>query len=115
MQSKKEPTEIDVLKRMKYLLRRGWTQFTNARGKTGREVDDESSRAVAFCLYGAAHRAVADLNGSPELNGNIDRRIRMCTGRLPISIYNDKRGRKKSEVIAVVDCAIKKAREQEAT
>lgn len=104
---KKEPTVIDVLKRMRTLLRKGWTQKTSARGRTGRPVKSESPRAVSFCLIGAESRAGHDL-GFEQFNLT-SFLLRSCTPDGDRVGFNDTDGRKKSEVLAVVDCAIKKA------
>lgn len=105
---KKDPTVVDLLKRTRALLRKGWTQGTYARSKGGRKVSHDSKSAVSFDLYGAVNRAAAEIAGN--LFSPVVRLLKRC---LPawetIDTFNDAPGRKKSEVIAVVSRAIEKA------
>lgn len=110
---KKQPTVVDVLKRMKALLRKGWTQRTFARAANGRKMPWESPKAVRFCLLGAENRAACEIvphkRQRDRVKGSIYSLLAKCSGNLSISNYNDHPQRKKEEVIAVVDCAIKAA------
>ena len=112
---KKTPTVIDVLKRMRTLLRKGWTQHAAAVTERGRVVPTVSPQAARFCLVGAEMRAAYDL-GVYDLKQRteklIRRRIRSRSGQDGIADYNDTKGRKKSEILAVVSCAIEKAGEK---
>lgn len=61
MKQKKSPTVIDVLKRMRVLLRKGWTQRAYARSAANRVTLIKSPRATQFCLYGARDRVMYEL------------------------------------------------------
>ena len=109
---KSKPTVVDVLKRMRVLLRRGWTQGYYAHSKTGRQVEFYSKSAARFCLIGAEHRALTDLNAHDlGLNRPVQALIAKCAKvpRIEIVAYNDNPKRKKSEILQVVNCAIKTA------
>lgn len=95
---------------MKSLLRKGWTQHTSARSASNRIVSFTSKAAVKFCLSGAASRAALELNApSYERITNIIYRSLGRKGYYGIAFFNDAEGRKKSEILAVVDHAIVKA------
>lgn len=108
MPKEKKPTVVDVLKRMKALLRKGWTQEAAARNELGKAVPSRDATAVRFCLIGAEVRASHELAASFSVNSRVETLVRMCTNG-SVAGFNDAKGRKKSEIIAVVDCAIKKA------
>lgn len=106
---KKQPTVVDVLKRMKALLRKGWTQKAEARTANGKEVPPESSTAVRFCLIGARERVLRTCKFDHIGMYEVRRLLEQCTNGMGVEAYNDAKNRKKSEVLAVVDCAIKAA------
>jgi len=96
----------------------GWTQGVLARGNTGRQVQSNSRVAVSFCLYGAESRAATELEADGNVKSKAELAIQRCIrkrtrkrGYVSISGFNDQPTRKKSEILAVVDCAIKKATE----
>lgn len=112
----KEITVVEVLKRMRTLLRKGWTQGTYARTVDNYCCASWSKDGVQFCLVGAQRRAANDLKAFGQTNRTLSL-IAKCADLKSddegaITKYNDVEGRKKSEVIAVVTCAIKKAEEQ---
>jgi hypothetical protein len=111
---KKEPTVLDVLKTMRRLLNKGWTQFTLARGKQGRKVAVGSRAAISFCLLGAERRALSTLGLSYSDGASAEQLLRDCGVKGDITVYNDKFNRTKEEILAVVDCAIKKAKQEAA-
>lgn len=114
--AKKLATVADVLVRMRELLRRGWTQGHFATSAGGRDVDALSVSAARFCLNGAWNRATHDLTASLKVAGTVQSLVWGCVPNFQRpTTFNDAKGRKKSEVIAVVSCAIEKARAQEAT
>lgn len=112
MNKKKQPTVTDVLKRMKTLLtKKGWVQGYFAKTRTGKICEAHSRAAVGYCLVGARLKASEDLGASYDDQGaDVDYLLRKCfPRRQSITSFNDAKGRKKSEVLAVVDCAIKKS------
>lgn len=113
MKQKKSPTVIDILRRMRVLLRKGWTQGYYAKTKRGRVVEAESRSAATFCLWGAERRALhelktADLSAGQEAM-NLVRRCARIKHSVALVDYNDTKGRTKKEILDVVTCAIKKA------
>lgn len=104
----KQVTVVDVLKRMRVLLRKGWTQGTLARGVSKCPVNYSGRAARSFCLMGARERAQQDLKVGHSLSYEAELLIVDCAGGNDVA-FNDAKGRKKSEIIAVVDCAIKQA------
>lgn len=109
MKEKKEPTVADVLRRMKALLLKGWTQKTSARGRSGRPVYSLGPFAVSFCLLGAEVRAVNEVaRGRNDLSDRVERLIAECIGG-GIALFNDSPATTKKDVLDVVDCAIKKS------
>lgn len=112
--AKKDITAVQFLRRMKAILRKGWVQDDYAVSARGKSVDVGSARAVKFCLLGAEDRAYHELRRhccGPETVEKAHRTIQKCLPPKTIGIvqFNDAKGRKKSEVLAVIDCAIKKA------
>lgn len=107
--AKKKPTAIDVLRRMRSILRKGWTQHAFARSASERPVESLSQRAVTFCLLGAKNRAVCDLGADLKMERQSYKLLMRCVPDGSISAYNDAKGRTKPEVLKVVECAIKKA------
>lgn len=106
---KKNPTARDVLVRMRTLLRKGWTQGGYARARNGHHVDYESTAAVRFCLLGASRRATSDLRA--DCGYQATALIRRCLPAESTGIvgFNDAKTTKKTDVLKVVNCAIKKA------
>lgn len=111
--AKKVPTVIDVLKRMRTILRKGWTQDEFAINAKGQSVISSSPNAVKFCLLGAKTRVLDELDPvkpwilDESVNDLLLQCIRPCFRYIPD--FNDAPGRKKSEILKVVSCAIEKA------
>ena len=104
---KKETTDRDVLRYMRRVLRKGWTQKARARDADGRSVNDHSRRAVSFSLHGAFLRAMIALKWSYRTE--LMAILRKECGDGHLKWFNDAPGRTKKEVIAVVDRAIELA------
>jgi len=104
-----------VLARAKNLLaNRGWTQGVFARDKNGREVSAGDSKATRFCINGAIDRACRGIkNGSARAAAwskaadAVQRAVPKPFGAVG---YNDATGRKRKEMIALLDEAIKLAK-----
>ena len=105
---KKKSTAIDVLKRMRTLLRKGWTQHWFAKNAKGSFRWEGDADVVSFCLVGAMNRACRDL-GATKQGVALLLRKSLPTRKHGLTEFNDAKGRKKSEVIAVVIRAIEKA------
>jgi hypothetical protein len=111
----KQVTPVDVLRRMKALLRKGWTQGWYARTAQGNYCRTDSKNAATFCLVGAHDRARRDLSGPVSLHY-----LMKCVGGDNSNIvgfdnivdFNDNSKRTKKEILQVVDCAIKLAKEE---
>lgn len=104
-------TSADVLKRMRAILQKGWTKGYYARGKSGRIVEPDSKAAVRYCLTGARLRATIDLKCEHVIENRVRRLIIECLPQRNVNVeaFNDALGTKKSDVMAVVNCAIQKA------
>lgn len=117
--AEKRVAAVDVLRRMRTILRKGWVQGYYAKDPRGDMAFTDEKNAVAFCLVGAQMRAVDDLHAD-DLRRTTARLIQSCLprgckrrladGRDPQVAFNDAKGRKKSEILKVVDCAIAKAK-----
>lgn len=107
--AKKEPTVIAVLKRIKSILtRRGWVQGYYAKNKRGDIVEFYSRAAVGYCLTGARFLAEKELKRAGTADAK--RLIESCVPEsFTVEMFNDADSTKKKDVIAVVNCAIKKA------
>lgn len=109
---KKDVTVVDVLKRMRTLLRKGWSQGNYAHTASGYRCAVWSPGAASFCLIGAHRRAVIELQtafGNAQQSLKLIANCAKVDGEFGIYGYNDAKGRKKSEIIKVVSCAIEKA------
>ncbi len=49
---------IELLKRARVYVKKGWTRHTAARDEHGHPVDPHGSTAVKWCAYGAFHKAI---------------------------------------------------------
>lgn len=96
-----------VLRYMKKLIAKGWTRKTFARTVNGAKVAPTDHRAARFCLLGARDCAEAALG---IWDDEAMTPISECIGDVHIARYNDAPGRKKSDILKVIDCAIKKAK-----
>ena len=102
-------TTRDVLVRAADLLTEfGWCQYANARTANGLSTWYENSEAVSFCLYGAAHRAAADL-GLPAMAANPI--LAEALGGSPVELvsWNNAPERTSQEVVARLREAAEKA------
>lgn len=103
------PTVVDVLHRMKRLLRKGWTQGARARNKSRRKVDVYSKSAASFCLDGAASRASVDLGGYQRLANRARKVLWKACGNRSVICFNDEPDRTKRQILAVVERAVELA------
>ena len=105
-----------LLLRLKELLtdETRWTQYADARGEEGDPVPHYSVFACSWCLTGAVARIANEhpevKNGYRRLLSALNRELRI-TGHIPdIQEWNDVEDRQHSEVIALLDRAIKRVR-----
>lgn len=105
---KKHKTVREFLKCAKTILvRKGWCQGKYAVTKSGAPTKTTSRDAAKFCMVGALRRC----DGEQLSSMYIDAR-RLLTDAIPssgIATFNDTAGRKKKEVLAMFDKAIKMA------
>lgn len=106
------PTTVEVLKKARALLEKGWCQGHYAIGESGREVDAMSKSARCFCIDGALIRA----NGTDSEYIATAAIVRAALGKAAFSPigWNDAPGRTQSEVLDLMDRAIALASEKEA-
>lgn len=97
-------TTLQVLRKARALIKKGWTQGAFARRKNGHTTEDDSAAAVKFCVRGAINR-VARFGewqvASKCLQDALDDPWRSLVE------FNDAKGRKRAEVVALFDRAIK--------
>jgi len=96
---------VKVLRRTKSLLRKGWTQGPEAKSSSGRAVRPESPRACKWCLWGAVLRAQYDLSADNDTYAKAWTALYNVLGESPVC-FNEYEGRKKFEILAIVDAAI---------
>lgn len=91
---------IQVLKRARKLLRKGWCQGDPVRR-------DERMKPIAYCILGAT--SFASRGHMTEARHRAKRRIHevLPVGSISIVDFNDKPGRTKAQVLEVMDAAIK--------
>ena len=102
---------LNLLKRTRELIERGWTQGSSARDADGQPCD--LRRATCFCLYGALTQASYEEGGSlmywimdPIREPLIDSFIK-ATGIRNIVEWNDDAKRTKEDVLNALDETIK--------
>lgn len=95
-------TALQVLRKARALVAKGWCQGATARGRSGKPVDDESRSAVEFCVVGALWR-VAGGDFVPRIRAR--GALKQVVGDSLIS-FNDAPGRKKATVLRAFDRAI---------
>ncbi len=99
---------MTVLEKARALVRKGWTQGAYVRGKSGRSLEVMSRSATCFCARGAVFRVCGGLDAYPAndalalLDEAVGGKRYMGTSLS----FNDKKGRKKAEVIAAFGRAI---------
>lgn len=101
--------ETLILKRTKEYLKKGWCQHSLAMTKDDKAVTVHDPEAIKWCLIGAIFRASDDIrNEFPETR---------CHDRAPMSIiaslikepvptWNDAPGRRKEDVLKLIETAI---------
>jgi hypothetical protein len=107
MKKADKPQVLKVLRRMKTLLRKGWTQNVSARNAKGYATLFTAADATRFCLLGAEYRAAYELESQVPIEA-VEPLLRRCAKARNIPDYNDDPKRTKKEILAVVDCAIQK-------
>lgn len=105
-------TAYDVLVGMDKLLakKENWCQGEYAKSKTGKGVDSRSpsaTSATSWCLQGAAERVA---RGRITLKWDALKYVELTTGAWKISCYNDRSGRKFSEIKKVIREAKRRAK-----
>ncbi len=95
-------------------IRKGWCRGWFARTKEGYIVNELNSRACKWCAAGALSRATHDLLDvdyllkDPAGKSAHERVIKELPRDYSIVGFNDRRGRKKRDVVRVFERAIKK-------
>ena len=100
---------LQDLKAVRALIHKGWIQRSYASNGFGGIVVPSSPHATCFCLTGAVHRVRLSAYWDPLIRSLSDA-IGVSEGaksryRFVLS-FNDKRGRTKAEVIAILDTAV---------
>lgn len=98
---------LQILRKARKLLAKGWTQRTFAKDKDGVPVTWDSQQAVCFCLGGALRRASQDA-GKPygwESACELRRALGITDA---VAEWNDAETRKQRHVLARLDRAIAK-------
>ena len=91
----------EVFEKAKALIEKGWTQFHCAVNANGEPCPVESPDAVCFCSGGAVFAVL----GPSDPSWQYLRTLEEIMGE-PVALWNDKKGRKKEEVIEVFEKAI---------
>lgn len=110
---------MKVLEEAKKLLEAGWTQEAEARNKDGKPVWADSEEACCFCIIGAVFAAAGRLyeSNSEEVEEAfkaldkvklaISSNDTYLTSKDCIANWNDHPGRKKEEVLEMMEKAAK--------
>jgi hypothetical protein len=114
MKRRRITTTVAFLQAVKEKIVNGWTQGRSASDKHGHDIGLDDPRAARFCMTGALSRVKRE---SPlityttyQMAESYLQSALADAGAMSVISFNDKLGRKKSEVIAVIDNAIKKAK-----
>jgi len=103
-------TVVDVLRRARQLIERGWVQGPFAITKDGTHCSPTLKCASAFCAAGARDRACHELAGSDLFVAvsarNLLNKSAESLGSPSYIHFNDKPGRTKGEVLEMFDKAI---------
>lgn len=99
---KPQPEDLPDLKRIRNIIRRGWTQGASARLANGKPCSALNSRAKSWCLWGAVNKA--DATGTAIIR---------ALQHYDYIGWNDQFGRTQEEVLAVLDAAIADSIKQE--
>lgn len=103
-------------------IRGGWTPGASARTRNGTPCDYSDPKAVKFCLLGALWRVHLD-HGQPEMDevfkilsrALLDRgEMSWKSDRISLLIFNERTGRRKREVIALLEDALELTRAEDA-
>ena len=105
-------TTAQILKEARELLssESRWTQGVIARDVIGVPVGAESDEAVCYCSLGAIDKVAGYQDA---YSGNCATRKLQQVLQGSVISFNDKQGRKHSEVLAAFDAAISLAEEEE--
>ena len=91
-----------------------WTQYAEARNNDGYPVRHYSKFACSWCLTGAVARIANEhpevKNGYHRLLSALNREVKITCHVADIQEWNDVEDRQHSEVIALLDRAIKRVR-----
>jgi hypothetical protein len=94
---------IRVLKKMKTYLNKGWCQCAEARDKNGKPCDPRSRKATSWCLTGAVDKATGNASDANcGLYMDVLEQVGNKGGKC-IEYWNDADGRKKEEVLELID------------
>lgn len=117
--NKLSATQQQALRRTRELIAAGWCQEAYAVDVGGREVDANDSTAVRFCLLGAIERAVGERPWNWDegylvtqeatetlLEEQLGRNYSRPTEGPTLDEWNDQRGRRQAEVLALLDQAL---------
>jgi len=99
---------VKILERTKELLVGGWCQDHNAEDIHGNTRAWSDRHAASFCVVGALYRAGRDVRGGYDMDIEAYNVMSDVIGP-SLSSWNDDEARRKDEVIAAVDAAIKMA------
>lgn len=110
MKKRRITTVKGYLQAVKQIIESGWTQHRSASDRHSHSVDLRAPNAVRFCMSGALCRVDLELaKPNEELRLKARRQIQGILGGDSIVNFNDTTGRKKSEVIEVLNEAIRAA------
>ena len=112
-------TVLETLKEVRDIISRGWCQGWDARDETGKMVFHSDKKACSWCLIGAIAKATDNGVGNVVFRSEEENNLfHNCVVQLIETInpderagfalteWNDIRGRKKDEVLSVVDKTI---------
>lgn len=101
----KKLSVLQVLRKARARVARGWCQRDLAKTKGGRSCNPTDKEAARFCAYGALDSLGYDTADATLV-------LRTFVPRGHIASFNDAPGRKKSEVVALFDKAIAKVKQK---
>ncbi len=98
--------ELSILRRARQRIEKGWTQGASARNKNDHVCQTESRAARSWCLAGS-------LMPGSNTNSECIKRLRRLTRYTILNVWNDAKHRTQSEVLALLDRAIKEIEQEE--
>lgn len=109
-------TVIEILRGARALLTnpKAWAQWDYAFTASGRKCPANSEFAVCWCMAGAVKRAAGPDAKAVELNAAEHVLARAC-GTKYLDTFNDKPGRRHSEILGAFDRAISSEQEKART